>query len=142
MNCNIELLNYIHQNAQMGRIAIEQTYKIVEDNNFRQELQSQINEYEKIYDKAETKIQEEGGKAKENSPLRKIQSYIFINANTLTDKSPSHISEMIIRGATMGVVDITKRIKEYSDADIEIVELANDLLKFEQKNIEELKKFL
>ena len=35
----------------------------------------------------------------------------------------------------MGVIDITKRIKEYSEVDEEILELANDLLKFEQRNI-------
>ncbi|MDP4145797.1 MAG: hypothetical protein Q8936_15130 [Bacillota bacterium] len=142
MNSNIELLNYIHQNSQMGRIAVEQTYREVEDENFKQLLQSQINEYEKIYDKAEEKIQKEGGKAKENSPIRKIQSYIMINLNTINDKSPSHIAQLIIRGATMGVIDITKRIKEYREVDEEILELANDLLKFEQRNIEELKKFL
>lgn len=59
----------------------------------------------------------------------------MINLNTLTDKSTSHIAEMIIQGATMGVIDITKRIKEYSEVDEEILELANDLLKFEQRNI-------
>lgn len=51
------------------------------------------------------------------------------------NKSPSHISEMMIRGSTMGIVDITKKIKEYDDADKVILNLANDLLKFEQRNI-------
>lgn len=42
----------------------------------------------------------------------------------------------------MGIIDITKKINEYNSANKEILDLADNLLKFEQNNIEELKKFL
>ena len=58
------------------------------------------------------------------------------------NKTPSHISEMLIQGSTMGIIDITKKIKEYPNADKEILELANKLLKLEQNNVEECKKYL
>jgi hypothetical protein len=60
----------------------------------------------------------------------------------VTNKNPSHIAEMMIQGSTMGIIDITKNLKEYADADKDISALANRLLKFEQQNIEEMKKFL
>ncbi|MNI90281.1 hypothetical protein D3C73_1477860 [compost metagenome] len=52
------------------------------------------------------------------------------------------MAEMLIQGSTMGIIDITKKIKEYKSQDQTILGLANKLLQFEQKNIDELKKFL
>ncbi|KAB3526259.1 hypothetical protein [Alkaliphilus serpentinus] len=142
MTGNIELLNYIHQNSEMGQDAIKQLIPIVKDDTFKQNLESQFNEYKKIYNKAKTKIQEMDKDAKGINPLSKASSYIMINLKTLLNKSPSHISEILIQGSTMGTVDITKKLQEYNDADKEILDLGNQLLQFEQRNIEELKRFL
>lgn len=142
MNGNIELLNYIHQNSEMGQNTLNQLIGIVEDNSFKEVLQSQFNEYKKIFDLSEEKIKEQNKEAKEINAFSKISTYMMINLKTLTNKSPSHISEMLIQGSTMGIIDVTKKINEYNSADKEILDLANNLLKFEQNNIEELKKFL
>lgn len=142
MNHNIQLLNFIHKNAQMGLVAIEDIIDKIEDENFKQVLRSQNNEYKIIYDECEERLKEEGKMVKETNPLIKVFSYININLSTLMDKTPAHISEMMIRGSTMGIIDITKNIKEYCDADAETLDLANKLLKFEERNVEELKKFL
>ena len=66
----------------------------------------------------------------------------MINMKTLTDKSPSHLSEMLIQGSIMGIIDVTKRINQYDDADKDVLDLANRLLEFEKDNQEEWKKFL
>ena len=39
----------------------------------------------------------------------------------------------------MGIIDITKKLKEYNEADKEILDLADKLLKLEQNNVEECK---
>jgi len=48
MNGNMELLNYIYQNAQMGTSTIEQLLGIAQDEAFRRQLQSQYGEYKAI----------------------------------------------------------------------------------------------
>jgi len=95
-----------------------------------------------INDKTAEIMKEHSKQPKEINVLSKASTYIVINLKTLTDKSPSHISEMLIQGSTMGIIDITKKIKEYSTSDNEIIALANKLLEFEQRNVEECKKFL
>ena len=142
MNGNIELLNYIHQNSEMGQNTLNQLIGIVEDNSFKEVLQSQFNEYKKIFDLSEEKIKKQNKEAKEINTFSKISTYMMINLKTLANKSPSHISEMLIQGSTMGIIDITKKINKYNSADKEILDLADNLLKFEQNNIEELKKFV
>ena len=67
----------------------------------------------------------------------------MINMQTLTDKSPSHIAEMLIIGSNMGVIDAIKNIKKYEqEAEANIIKLMKKLLRFEENNIQQLKKFL
>lgn len=105
-------------------------------------LQSQLEEYNMIYDTTERKLKELNKEAKDINAFSKVSTYFMINLNTLANKTSSHISEMMIQGSTMGIIDITKKLKEYKSADKEILDLANKLLKLEQSNVEECKKYL
>lgn len=142
MNSNVEFLNYIYQNAEMGKTTINQLIGIVEDASFKEKLESQLREYNEIFDIASNKIEQARKTSKGIGSFTKLTTYLMININTMTNKTPSHIAEMMIQGSTMGIVDVTKRLKEYVDADRDISELADRLLKFEQQNVDEMKKFL
>ena len=142
MEGNIEFLNYIYQNAEMGKTTISQLIDIAEDQSFKHSLQSQFREYNEIFDMADNKIKQFQEKSKGIGTMTKLKTYIMININTIKDKTASHIAEMMIQGSSMGIVDITKKLKEYNNAEQDIIELGNRLLKFEQQNIEEMKTFL
>lgn len=142
MNGNTEMLNYIFQNSQMGLDTINQLVEMVTDENFKNHLQSELDEYKTINDAAKEILNAHGSEEKNIGSIAKISTYMSINMKTLTDKTPSHISEMLIQGSTMGIIDATKNIKKYSSADKQILELSEKLLKFEQNNVEQLKKFL
>lgn len=142
MNGNVELLNYIYQNSEMGQDTLKQLIGMVDDDAFKKTLDYQYNEYKKIFDTSDSKLKEAHGEGKGINVLTKVSTYIMINLRTLTNRTSSHISEMLIQGSTMGIIDITKKLKEYKDADKEILDLGNKLLQFEQRSIKELKKFL
>lgn len=142
MNGNIEFLNYIYQNSEMGVETINQLIDRCDNEQYKSLLESQLTEYTNINKLAEEKINLLNKEAKEINAFAKASSYMMINMKTLLDNSPSHISEMLIQGSTMGIVDITKKIKEYPNAEKEILDLADKLLKFEQRSIEEYKKYL
>ena len=74
--------------------------------------------------------------------MLKISVYMSISMKTLMDKTPCHISEMLIQGSTMGIIEATKNLQIYKGADKGILDLADKLLKTEQNNIEQLKPFL
>lgn len=142
MTGNVELLDYVYQNSEMGHETLKQLLSMVEDGAFKQVLESQFREYDKIFTMSEEKLRLFDKEAKGIKVITKISTYIMINLKTLANKSPSHIAEMLIQGSTMGIIDITKKIKEYEEADNDTLYLANNLLEFEKRNIEELKKFL
>ena len=143
MNDNARLLNFVYQNAQMGVDSIRQLMGIVENKELKEHLKAQFQGYEEFQDTARRMLEENGFDEKEISAFSKISTYLMINMQLLTDKSTTHIAEMMIRGSAMGTVQMQKRINacRYS-AEPETLNLAERLLKTEENNIEQMKAFL
>lgn len=142
MNGNAELLNFIYQNSQMGVDTLDQLTGMVEDGEFKKHLESQYNEYQEIHTAAKSLLNENGYDEKGLRTFEKIKTYLMINMETMTNKTPSHIAEMLIIGSNMGVIDAVKNIKRYTGAEKKIIDLMEKLLKIEEENIQQLKKFL
>lgn len=143
MNGNVELLNYVYQNSQMGVNTIEQLLEKVEDEKFKEHLNSELKEYKAMNSEANELLEKNNYKEKGIGTLGEISTYLMINMKTLTNKSPSHISEMMIQGSVMGIIDAIKNIKKYKgEVEKDILALMKRLLKFEENNVEELKKYL
>ena len=52
----------------------------------------------------------------------------------------SHLAEMMINGATMGIIDLEKKLNDGGDGEAE--RLARDVLRFEKETAERLSTFL
>ena len=65
-----------------------------------------------------------------------------IQANTLLNTSTEHVADLMIQGNTRGITDLMKAVKANKGARKEYCELAEELMDFEEKNIEQLKSYL
>ena len=76
--------------------------------------------------------------------MAKMATRAGIAMNTVTDKTVSHIAEMLIEGCTMSVTTATKLKNHYGDkTDLcHLVELCADWARFEEEHIERLKAYL
>ncbi len=142
MNGNTELLNFVYQNAQMGVITIDQLINIVEDEEFKAHLSAQLEEYRSIFSEARELLNKNGYEEKGISTCSKIKTYISVRIQTAGDATPSHVSEMLILGSNMGIIDAVKNLKTYVDAEEDIRNLMKRLLAFEEENVQQLKDFL
>ena len=142
MTQDMALLNFVYQNAEMGKETIPKLAKMVENTEFRRVIESQLSEYQTIYNTAEEKIKKSNQEARGVGAMEKISAYTMLNLNTLLDKSSSHIAEMMMQGSNMGIIDITKKLRECPDAEPDTIRLAQKLLKTEEHNLEEVKEFL
>lgn len=142
MTQDMALLNFVYQNAEMGKETIPKLAKMVENTDLRRVMESQLSEYQTIYNTAEEKIKKSNQEARGVGTMEKISAYTMLNLNTLLDKSSSHIAEMMMQGSNMGIIDITKKLKECPDAEPDTIRLAQKLLKTEEHNLEEVKEFL
>ena len=142
MNNDLEFLNFISKNSEMGFSSIKDLYDEVDSEEFREILKKQKEKYEEIYNEASELIDNYNEEQKGVTSMEKFTSYIMIKMNLLTDKSINHIAEMMIKGSNMGIIDIRKKLNTYKDIDKRVKKLGEKLLETEENNIEELKPFL
>ena len=142
MNDYVKLLNFIYQNSQMGVETIDQLEKIVEDKNFKRYLKEKYEGYCKIHKDAKEKLNSHGYDEKGISSFEKLRTYLMINMQTLTDKSTTHIAEMMMIGSTMGIVSAIRNLNDYSNADNDIIKLMETLKAFEEKSYHDLQVFI
>lgn len=144
-SCNAELLKYVFKNAQMGRDSIDHVLKAVEDKEFEKLLKEQQQNYDRIERKAKESLQDYNEPAEDLGAVAQTTSALMIKMKTLTDKTPSHLAEMMIQGSTMGIIDIHRRLNQcddYADLDSDVRMLGQRLLELEEGSVEQLKKYL
>ncbi|MDD3430392.1 MAG: hypothetical protein PHG02_10365 [Oscillospiraceae bacterium] len=138
----LEILNYVVRNTQMGCNTLNQLCEDAKTSALKKELETQKEHYSEVLNKATVMLHNMGEDAEKLGPMTKVSTYVGVAANTMRDSSPRHMADMLIQGSTMGVVDITKRLKDYPNVTPEAHALADSLMHFEQDNIEHLKAFL
>lgn len=139
---DVEMLNYIRKNVQMGCKGIDEIMPYAKEEKFCKALESQKEEYGKIFEEADRMIHERGEKPEDVSAMSKISSKTMTLLQTMKDPSADHLAEMMYQGSAMGVTKITRHQREYSGTNPKITDLANRLLKTEERNMEEMRKFL
>lgn len=60
--------------------------------------------------------------------------------NTMLDTTTSHLAEMMINGATMGIIDLEKKLNDGGGGEAE--RLARDVLRYEKETVERLGQYL
>lgn len=140
-----ELLEYIYQTTDMGKKSIDTLLKALEqkDNKIKKTLEKQMSGYEKYCIEAEKLLKKHKTKPKSKGPMSEMMSNMGINMNVMKDNSDPKMAEMMMQGLTMGVIEMEKKIKDYEDeVDKDIIKLAKNVLKFQEKCIEEIKEYL
>ena len=144
MTAQCEIAAKIYKNMKMGSDSVVKLLDKVPAGDLKNSMTKQMNGYESFAAKAKMMLADNGKEAKEESPMTKFWATVGMKMNTLMDSSMSHIAEMMIEGSTMGITDTTKIINEYEGNPEckDVLVLARDIVKFEQDNIEALKKHL
>ncbi len=79
---------------------------------------------------------------KEKGPLAQFGVWSGIQMNTAFDKSPDKIAEMMMQGSMMGVIDMSRTLKEYGDTPEDCRKLGENLIKLEENSIQKMKQYL
>lgn len=141
-NVNKSILDEIHKGAKMGMDSISYVTEKVGDENFKDNLAYQYNQYGDILEQVNTVYQKYGDIPNDNDIMAKTMSWTGIQMNTIKDKSNSHIADMLIQGTTMGIIEGRKLLNNNPNADAEIVQILDNFVKMQENNVEKLKTFL
>lgn len=141
-NDNLNLLEAVVQNTEMGKNTLEQIVPMTEDAQFKAELLRQRNIYHELNQAAHTAIEACGASAQGQSAMAKFNTRMGISMKTLTDKSTRNLAEMLSEGSSQGVMDCIKSQKDYPDAAPGSKRLMQKLQDFEEDNRIKLERFL
>lgn len=142
MNENINVLNEMHTGLIMGIDSLSTISESVSDDNFRKVLSSQYNEYNRFLNKVNSEFSKLGENPKEVPTGAKVMTYVQNKMNTLTDKSTSNISDILIKGTLMGVINGRKLLNNNQNISFEIKNLLKDFIIKQEDDIEALKEWL
>lgn len=142
MNKDIELLNYIYQNAKMGIVGIDNIKNEIVDDELLTTIREQQKDYYEICNEATKMLLENNEDIKDISGIAKLMTYFDAKLNTLDDKSNTNIAKMMMKGSNKGIIEIQEKLNNYKGADKKAISLAKELLRIEKRNLDNLKKFL
>ena len=142
MSEEVEFLNYIYKNAEMGVIGIDDIITKVKNEKFEKLLHTERDEYEEICREAEGILKKYGKENEEVGKMTKMSTKMMVDWSLMKDDSDQTIAKMMMEGSNKGVIEITEKINAYNNTDAEIIVLATKLKSSLEKNIDDLKKYL
>lgn len=143
-NCTEQMLEELIKNLAMGKQALMNIIPKAKSDKLRDELTSQLDGYGKYCEEAKTMLDSIGGEPKSENIFAKLGSKIGIEMNTLMDPTDAHVAQMVIEGATMGITDTIRLVREYENSSCsdEALSLARRTVSYQEKVVEDMKKYL
>ena len=140
-----ELLMHIYETCDMG---CKSTTKLLDllrdkDNKIKKLLDEELKEYEKYLEKSKKFLKKNHVEPEGIGVMAEVMSSMEMKMEVKKDNSDSSIAGILTQGFTMGVVNMNKKIDLYKDTcDSGVVDLACDIVKFQEKEIKNLKSYL
>lgn len=137
-----DILREIQKNTEMAMTAIETLSPKAADDSLTLQLSMQSLEYSRIHDRAIEKMLMEHEEVYRGSAIKDAMLKGGIRANTLLNTSTSHLAELMIESSSRGITNVWKSLNHHGNAGSYSTELAKELMDFEEKNIQKMKKYL
>ncbi len=140
-----ELLECMYQDCYMAVKNLESLLDEIKhkDNKIKSDVEIILKEYESYLKELKKELKCNKIKPKKVSMFAIIGAKMKMRKDVKNDNSDSKISDIIIQGLVMGVIDINKRIDNYKgEVNNNLIKLGNRLIEFQQESIDKLKAYL
>lgn len=142
-NQNLNILDEVNKGATMGMDAISFVSEKVTDNTFKEVLDTEFNKYEKISERVNEVYENYSFKEPhETTPMNKAMTWYGIQMKTMTDDSTSKLSELLMQGTNMGIIEGRRLLNQNPDAAHDVKSILNDFVVMQEDSVETLKKYL
>ena len=142
-NQNLNILDEINKGATMGMNAISFVSEKVKDENFKHVLDVEYNKYENISKKVNNLYSNYSSKEPhETNTMTKIMTWYGIQMKTITDNTTSKLSELLMQGTNMGIIEGRRLINANQNAADDVKNILNDFVVMQEDSVETLKKYL
>ena len=147
MDINKKVLNEVSKGAQMGMDAIKFVSDKVSDSRFQRVLNVEYLKYKEIFNRVGIDCfgninYDLTDDPQETNIMNKAMTWYGIQMNTMTDKSNSNISELLLQGTNMGIIEGRRLLNNNPSVDKNVRQILDDFVVMQEDSVETLKKYL
>ena len=137
-----EILGSVYRNAEMAYEASGDVLRRCPNRKLAGEINAQRERYREVAAQTRSEIVRRGGVPKDYPGYAKMMSKMGIAMRTMNDRSSKNIASLMIRGTTMGIIDMQHSVNRSYQAEGKIRSDAQQLLQREQDFCDHLKGYL
>ena len=143
-NQNLNVLDEVNKGATMGMDAFNFVLDKVEDSSFRKVLDGEYNKYRDISNRVNDVYSNYNTEKEphETNAMTKMMTWYGVQMKTMNDHSNSKLSELLIQGTNMGIIEGRKLLNNNENLPKEIDTILNDFVVMQEDSVETLKKYL
>ena len=139
-----EILQGVYKNIKMAEDAILDLMPRVKDEALKSDLTVQLATYEAFASRTAKLLEREGAKPVAEGALTRLSAKWGTMMNAMKYSSSTHLAEMVVEGATMGVNDLLSLLRDgrAKSVDEDVLRLAQDLCAYEERTVNEMRAYL
>lgn len=138
----INVLDELNKGACMGQDAIHFILDKVDDTKLKKLLDKEYKEYQDITDRISKLYPDYSEKEPhETNIMNKAMTWYGIEMKTFLDSSTSKITELLLQGTNMGIIE-GRKLLNHKDTDEEVHKLIEEYVAMQEEFVEALKEFL
>ena len=144
MDINKKVLNEVSKGAKMGMDAIRFVSDKVSDSRFQSVLDTEYGKYKEIFNRVGNIYHNYDltDDPQETNIMNKAMTWYGIQMKTMTDDSTSKLSELLMQGTNMGIIEGRRLLNQNQNAEKDVKNILNDFVVMQEDSVETLKKYL
>lgn len=142
MDKNVEALKEICKGVKMGMDSIEYLQDKVQGEELSNYLRHEYSMYNNVLDKVNDAFANYNVEPNNPSFGSKAMLWYGIQTNTMKDHTDSKLSELLMQGTNMGIIEGRRILNAHDDLDTDVKKLINDFVSYQEESVEKLKEFL
>ncbi len=142
-NNDLNILDEVNKGATMGMDAISFVSEKVSDDDFKNVLDTEYDKYKKISQRVNDLYSNYSDKEPhETNAMNKMMTWYGIQMKTITDDTTSKLSELLMQGTNMGIIEGRRLLNHNANAAPNVKNILNDFVVMQEDSVETLKKYL
>ncbi|MBE5806572.1 MAG: hypothetical protein E7313_07720 [Clostridiales bacterium] len=142
-NQNLNILDEVNKGATMGMNAISFVSDKVKDSDFKKVLDTEYYKYQDISTRVNNLYNNYSNKQPhETNAMNKMMTWYGIQMKTMTDSTTSKLSELLMQGTNMGIIEGRRLLNQNQNAEPDVKSILNEFVTMQEDSIETLKKYL
>lgn len=141
---NVKVLDEVNKGSTMGMDAIHFVSEKVSDERFKKVLDVEYGKYKDITNRVNNIYSQYTVEKDphETNAMTKMMTWYGINMKTMTDQSNSKISELLMQGTNMGIIEGRRLLNNNPSVAPEVKQILQDFVVMQEDSVETLKKYL